>query len=145
LNGRLQRIAQRLTTIFGSTGDTADAVIAQGATGTIQAKLRALSALNVGATTTAIASTAADVQVIAATTSLRLRGFSFKENAGSTASLVLRNGTTATDPPLAYVTLGPNESIRDYFGSEGIIAAAGVYLDMISGTVIGNTLTAVVA
>jgi hypothetical protein len=43
LNGRLQRVAQRLTTIFGSLGDTADALVAAGAVGTMQAKLRRIT------------------------------------------------------------------------------------------------------
>ncbi len=43
LNGRLQRVAQRLTTIFGALGDTADPVVAAGAQGSITAKLRAIS------------------------------------------------------------------------------------------------------
>lgn len=101
--------------------------------------------INVGSTSTAVASTAIDVQVIAATTNLRLVGYSFREDAGATASFVLRNGTGAGDTPLAYVTLAPNESVRDWFGPDGKIAAAGIYLDRISGTIVGQVDTKVVA
>ena len=40
LNGRLQRIAQRLTTLIGVNGDPTDAIVAAGAAGTLSAKLR---------------------------------------------------------------------------------------------------------
>jgi hypothetical protein len=99
-----------------------------------------------GATaTTAIASTSADGQVVAATTSLRLMGFSFREDAGATASFILRHGTSTAGAPLAYVTLAPGESVRDWFGPQGKAAASGVFLDMISGTISGQVDTTVVA
>lgn len=99
----------------------------------------------VATTSTAVASTAADVQVIAATPNLRLMGYSFQENAGTAASFVIRNGTTASDTPLAYVALAAGESVRDWFGPNGKIAAAGIFFDRVTGTIIGQVDTMVVA
>ncbi len=131
--------------INGGSGVLGSVAVDQTTPGTTNAVSSLGTGINVATTSTAIGSTAIDVQVVAATTSLRLCGFSFRENAGSTASLVIRNGTGTGDTPLAYVTLAPNESVRDWFGDAGKIAAAGVYLDMISGTVIGQIDTKVVA
>jgi hypothetical protein len=81
LNGRLQRIAQRLTTIFGAIGDTADAVVAAGAAGSIAAKLRTLTGYAGGAiTATPVASGTADAAGVAALTSNRLFGFSCRHS-----------------------------------------------------------------
>jgi hypothetical protein len=96
-------------------------------------------------TSTAVAQTAIDVQVVAATTSLRLMGYSFREDAGGTASFILRNGTSTAGTPLAYVTLAAGESVRDWFGPQGKVAAAGIFLDMVSGTVIGQVDNVAVA
>jgi hypothetical protein len=98
--------------------------------------LQSLLTLQAPATATAVASGTADAQVIAATTSLRLVGFSAKENAGSPAlaEFILRHGTSTAGTPLAFVKLGPGESVRDWFGPGGQIASSGIFLDRISGT-----------
>lgn len=98
--------------------------------------LQSLLTIYAPATATNAASGTADVQMLPATTSLRLMGYSSKENAGSpvNAEFILRNGTSTADTPLAHVKLGPNESVRDWFGPGGLIASGGIYLDRISGT-----------
>jgi hypothetical protein len=98
--------------------------------------IQSLLTLQGPATATAVASGTADAQVVAATTSLRLVGFSAKENAGSPANaeFILRHGTSTAGTPLAFVKLGPNESVRDWFGPGGKIASSGVFLDRVSGT-----------
>lgn len=95
----------------------------------------------------AVGSTSSDGAVVAAVASNRLMGFSFRENAspGAPASFVLRNGTSSSDTPIAYVTLAPGESVREWFGPQGKACAAGIWLDMVSGTVIGQVDTATVA
>ncbi len=40
LNGRFQRVAQNISTLFGYVGSTTDAIVAAGAAGTLAAKLR---------------------------------------------------------------------------------------------------------
>jgi len=102
----------------------------------LEAQLTSLLTLQAPATATAVASGTADAQVIAATTSLRLMGLSAKENAGSPADaeFILRHGTSTAGTPLAFVKLGPNESIRDWFGPGGLAAASGIFLDRVSGT-----------
>jgi hypothetical protein len=101
--------------------------------------------INVAATTTQVASTSSDGAVVGAAAGQRLVGYSFRENAGAIASFVLRNGTAAGDPALDYVTLAAGESVREWYGPDGKIAAAGIYLDIISGTVIGSVSSKVVA
>jgi hypothetical protein len=98
--------------------------------------LQSLLTLQAAATSTNAASGTADAQMIAATPSLRLVGFTAKENAGSPAlaEFILRNGTSTAGTPVAHVKLGAGESVRDWFGPGGISVAAGVYLDRISGT-----------
>lgn len=109
LNGRLQRIAQRLTLLL---------------------------AIQAPATAAAAASGTADVQIVAAATSLRLVGLTAKESAGSpaSASFVLRHGTSTAGTPLVHVNLGAGESVRDWFGPGGMVASSGVYLDRLTGT-----------
>lgn len=93
------------------------------------------AATTTAATTTPVASGTGDAQILPATANLRLLGFTSKEDTGSaSAEFVLRHGTSASDPPLAHVTLGSNESTRDWFGPGGMIASSGIYLDRISGT-----------
>lgn len=86
---------------------------------------------------TPVSAGTADVQGIAAVANLRLMGFSVTEDAGTPAAaeVVLRHGTSATDPIIARIKLAPDESTSDApFGTQGIAVASGVFVDRVSGT-----------
>lgn len=72
----------------------------------------------------------------------RLMGFSVREAAATPAkaSMRLRAGGAA-GAILATVTLAPEESIRDWFGPNGITATGGVYYELVSGTITGGVQT----
>lgn len=85
---------------------------------------------------TVIASGTGDETGLAAASNLRLMGFSICETASvpALAHLILRHGTSATDPIISQIKLAPGESIRDWFGDQGIAVASGVYIDRVTGT-----------
>lgn len=87
-----------------------------------------------GYTATEVASGTADAQAVAASSGLRLMGFGCKEDAAGTAEFIIRNGTEDTDPVLAFVTLTAGESVREYFGGEGLKADDGIFIERVSGT-----------
>lgn len=67
-----------------------------------------------------------------------LVGFSLVESTGgASAQLVLRDGTDSTGAVLAIVTLGPGESVRDWFGPSGVGFGRGVFVDPVAGQVDG--------
>lgn len=98
--------------------------------------LQSLLTVLAPATITPVVSGTGDAQVLPATANLRLMGFTSKENAGSPApaEFILRHGTGTGDPPLVHVTLGSNESTRDWFGPGGMSVSSGIFLDRVSGT-----------
>jgi hypothetical protein len=64
-----------------------------------------------------------------------LRGFSCDETTGAaTAKFVIRDGVDATGAARVFVTLGANESDRDWFGEGGIRMDNGIYIDRTQGT-----------
>lgn len=87
-----------------------------------------------------IGSTSASGAAVGAVTNNRLMGCSFQENGSPSgvARFVLHNHATSASAPILYASLGPGESLRDWFGPAGKVASAGVYLEMISGTVVGQ-------
>lgn len=91
---------------------------------------------------TAIASTSSDAQVGSAGAKT-LMGFSFAETASApgAAKLYIRDGTSSAGAVVAVITLGPSESVREWFGPTGIKISSGVWLDMSSGTVEGSVWT----
>lgn len=101
----------------------------------------------VAATITPVASGTADVQGIAAAANTRLVGWSITEDAATAAAaeVILRHGTLVSDPIIAQVNLAANESIRDWFGPDGIGVANGVFVDRVSGTTALTLFTKVVA
>jgi hypothetical protein len=157
LNGRLQRIAQRLTsliallpaalgasgglkvdgsgtalpvsgTFWQATQPVSGTVTANAGTNTSTAALGAATATDPGGTTTSL-------QVVGATTSLRLVGFSARETTGTAGSVFnVRHGTSNAGALLATVSLGANESAREWFGPDGIAAASGIWLERVSGS-----------
>lgn len=76
-----------------------------------------------------------DVAITAAATGLRLMGFSARETTGIAGAVFnLRHGVASTDPILVTVSLGANESAREWYGPDGLAAASGIWLDRVSGT-----------
>lgn len=68
----------------------------------------------------------------------RLVGFALRETSGAaSAVVVIRDGADATGAVLAPVTLGPGESVRDWFGPAGVNIAAGCFVHIVSGAVEG--------
>ena len=66
------------------------------------------------------------------------RGFTIRETAGAAAVVVIYdNASAASGTVLEQVSLGANESAREFYPS-AIFAAAGIYVDVVSGTVAGS-------
>lgn len=63
-------------------------------------------------------------------------GFSLRETAGSTATVLVYDGTAATGTLLDTISLAANESAREFYPG-GIFAAIGIYID-VTGTVQGS-------
>lgn len=63
-------------------------------------------------------------------------GFSCREAAGTAAaaSFVLRHGGSTGGKPLLYVNLAADESVRDWYGPDGIECPQGVFVDREAGT-----------
>jgi len=104
--------------------------------------LRRLTALDtllqslLGSATAADAGTGTgDVAITGAASGLRLMGFAARETTAAAGAVFnIRRGTAASDPIMAPVTLGVNESVREWYGPDGLAADAGIYLDRVSGT-----------
>lgn len=110
LNGRLQRIAQRLTSLIATQGPST-----------------ATDAGTVANTDQALAAAAAGT---------RLMGFSARETTGTAGALFqVRHGTTNSDPVLVTVSLGAGESAREWYGPDGLAAANGIWLERVTGTI----------
>ena len=141
-NGRLQRLAQNLTTLIGRFPTTLGQKTAANSLAVTLASDQ--SALGVSGTGVyipasindmATAGTGANGQAVAAATGLRLLGFAVRETTGSgPAMILLRYGTSVAGPPLTIVSLGAYESAREWYGPDGINAAAGIYLERTSGS-----------
>lgn len=68
----------------------------------------------------------------------RLLVHTIEETTGAAgAKYTLFDGTGVSGTPLVPVTLAANESSRDYFGRHGIPFLTGVYIQVISGSVLG--------
>ena len=78
----------------------------------------------------------ADAPLVPARRGQRLVGFSCREAvaAAAAAAFVLRHGQSAGGRPLLYVNLAADESVRDWYGPQGINCPQGVYVDRESGT-----------
>lgn len=86
--------------------------------------------------TTAVALSGSD-QAVSARPAI-YRGFTIRETAGSTAVVrIFDNASAATGTVLEEISLAANESAREFY-AHGIAAAAGVYVDVVSGTVVGS-------
>ena len=85
---------------------------------------------------------ASKVQVATLTTDVQaytgygnLYGYSFRESAGTpaVATVILRDGTAASDPILVILELGSNGVDTQWFGPQGIPFNRGIYVDRVAG------------
>jgi hypothetical protein len=90
----------------------------------------------VAAQSTVVASGAGNLQGVAAAANLRLLGYSITENGATAADarMSIRHGTGTGDPEFFDVMLSPGESLREWFGPDGIAMASGIYINRTSGT-----------
>jgi len=66
-----------------------------------------------------------------------LGGFSFRETAGSTAVIRLRDGNSTAGDLISTIGLAANESIRDWFALPGVTYKYGLYIEVVTGTIEG--------
>lgn len=90
-----------------------------------------------GVSARAVALTGGDQLV--ATGGAMYRGFSIRETTGSATAVVrVYDGAGAAGTLLDTVSLGAAESARELYGSCGIWASDGIYVDVVSGAVEGS-------
>ena len=92
----------------------------------------------------------ADATMEAATSNMRLHGFTARESAAgaAAATVILRHGVvagTCTGNVIAYIELAPNESVGEIFPNRGLAVASGVCADWVAGTVDVNIDTVIEA
>lgn len=143
LNGRLQRIAQRLTSLIALLPAALGAggglkVDGSGTALPVSGTVTATVAANVAATATDAGDEATTDEAIApALANTRLIGFSARETTGTAGAVFnLRHGTSNAGALLATVSLGANESAREWWGPDGLAAAGGIWLERVSGQLV---------
>lgn len=77
----------------------------------------------------------ADTQVAATRTVYR--GCTFRETAGSTASIRVYNNSAASGTLLCAISLAANASFTEHL-EDGVEADLGIYVDVVTGTVEGS-------
>lgn len=66
-------------------------------------------------------------------------GYAVAETTGSaTAALRLRDGTTSAGTRILPIHLAINESVRDWFGPNGIVYEQGIFVEVVSGAIEGS-------
>jgi hypothetical protein len=114
----------------GVTQPISGTVTANAGTNTSTAALAAATPVDAGD------EAATDEAIAGAATGLRLIGFSARETtAAAVAVFNIRHGTSNAGAILVSVSLGPNESAREWYGPDGIAAASGIWLERVSGTI----------
>lgn len=85
---------------------------------------------------TVVATGTADAQAIAATANLRVHTIIVKESAVTPAAavVIIRHGTTATDPIVAELDLIANGEKELNFTERGLALASGIFIDRVSGS-----------
>lgn len=66
-----------------------------------------------------------------------LAGFSFRETAGNTAILRLRDGNSTSGDIIVTLSLAASESARDWFTLPGITYKYGIYIEVLAGAIEG--------
>lgn len=89
-------------------------------------------------TTGQVTSGTSSVQVLSAAATVF--GWSLRENAGTPAAaqVEIRDGTTDGGTLIGVVNLGASESVRDWFGPQGIKFSTGIRFVKPAGTSIGT-------
>jgi hypothetical protein len=86
--------------------------------------------------------TGADQQIVTTTTAVPFatyRGVTIRETTGvSTALVRIWDGTSATGRVLDEISLLPNESAREDYGDPAPTARTGVFVQVVSGTIVGS-------
>ena len=68
----------------------------------------------------------------------RLMGFAVRESSGAAgATFRLYSGGDANGQPVAPVSLSPNESTREWWGPNGVRCDAGLYFQLVGGSLEG--------
>jgi len=80
----------------------------------------------------AIAAGSSDVAATGAAGTLF--GWTMAETAGAAATAVVRDGASNAGGAIGYVNLASNESVRDWFGPQGIKITTGVWLERVTGS-----------
>ncbi len=83
---------------------------------------------------TPFAARTTDVQVQAAAPGLRFMGYHIREGNGAAATIILRHGTSDSDPIIAVVELATNASDHEWMWP-GLPAAGGIFLEVVAGMV----------
>jgi hypothetical protein len=141
LNGRLQRIAQRLTTLIGQIpASLGQQTMANSLAVTLASNQSVLTvdepAFNVATAVDAGDEATTDEAIIGAAANTRLIGFSARETTGTAAAVFnIRHGTSNAGTLLVSVSLGVSESTREWYGPDGIAAASGIWLERVSGQI----------
>jgi hypothetical protein len=106
----------------------------------------ALNKLSTAAKKVQVADGAGNVQALAAVSAAqgRLLGWSFRSTDAATGvTITLYDGVSNAAPVLAAVTLNPGdppESDRDWFGSQGIELATGIFVERVGGGTAKGTI-----
>lgn len=61
-------------------------------------------------------------------------GFSVHETAAAVATAVIRDGTSTSGVPVAYISLAAAGGQTQWFGPQGIVCTNGIFLDRVTGT-----------
>lgn len=74
------------------------------------------------------------------TAPVRYNGFSIRETTGTTAATVVLwdSASAASGPILDEITLQGGQSAREYYADNGVEAAFGVFVQVVSGAVAGS-------
>lgn len=137
LNGRLQRIAQRLTSLIALLpASLGQKTMANSLAVTVASDQSAVPTSSQAATLNDAGSGTDDEQAIAGAANLRCMGFNIQESAvvPAVADVVIRHGTDATGPVIAQVKLIASGSQTIWFGPNGITVTNGVFLERVAGT-----------
>lgn len=142
LNGRLQRIAQRITSLIALLPAALGAggglkVDGSGTALPVSGTVAATVSAHAAATAVDAGDEAATDEAIAgAAANTRLIGFSVRETTGTAGAVFnIRHGTSNAGAILVSVSLGVNESAREWYGPDGIAAASGIWLERVTGQV----------
>lgn len=74
-----------------------------------------------------------------ATFPVRYTGFSLRETTGATGAVVrLWDNTSAAGTILEEIALAAGESAREFYSPVGIEGATGLFVQIVSGTVVGS-------